>query len=178
MGPARSVADVVRSASAERDDPRCRSRFGAVANTAGGGWQLRGVAGHRSRVAGGPCQSGRGTADRTGGTRHGVRRARTCRRRHPLARGVGPLGNAVGVPEHAKRVGLRCGNPYHVREYSPPLLGSASAKCGRAPRCEGLLEGTGSSARVRETGADEWLLTEAPNLGVWVDVSRGSETGG
>ncbi len=73
----------------------------------------------------------------------------------------------------------RCGNPYHVREYSPPLLVNASAKYGRTPRCEGfVLEGMGSSARVRETGADEWLLTEAPNLGVWVDVSRGSETGG
>jgi hypothetical protein len=68
----------------------------------------------------------------------------------------------------------RCGNPYHVREYSPPLLVERLRDVWPDARVRRfVLEGTGLSARVRETGADEWLLTEAPNLGVWIDVARG-----
>jgi hypothetical protein len=66
----------------------------------------------------------------------------------------------------------RCGNPYHVREYSPPLLVERLREVWPdAPLRRFVLEGTGISARVREPGADEWLLTEAPNLGVWIDVA-------
>lgn len=63
-----------------------------------------------------------------------------------------------------------CRNAYHVREYSPPLLVARVREVWPDARLRRyVLEGVGDRARVRETDAVEWLLTEAPNLGLWIE---------
>jgi hypothetical protein len=63
-----------------------------------------------------------------------------------------------------------CRNAYHVREYSPPLLIERVREVWPGARLRRfVLEGTGRDARVRELDAVEWLRTEGPNLGVWIE---------